>query len=456
MQLFGLSITRQKTAPAYPVSARGGWWPVIREPYTGAWQKNDEWTADTVLAYHAIFACTTLIAADVGKLRTKLVELGDDGIWNEVTSAAFSPVLRKPNRFQNHIQFKEWWITSKLVRGNAYVLLERDNRSVVSAMYLLDPQRVKVLAAPDGSVFYELGIDNLAGLQGENLRVPASEIIHDRMNCLHHPLVGVSPLFASGTSAGLGLRIQDGSSRFFANNSNPGGILTAPAQISDATAARLKQHWDENYSGNNSGRVAVLGDGLKFEPMRMTAIESQLIEQLRITAEIVCSTFHVPPYMIGIGQAPTYNNIEALSQQYYSQCLQSQIESMELCLDEALGIGVGVKVDGRTLGTELDLDGLLRMDTATQIATLKAAVDGAIMAPNEARRKVNLGGLVGGDTVYMQQQNYSLAALNARDKAGPPPGTAPLTPAAEASNDPQIAAAAGRSRQRTYLKGLFA
>jgi phage portal protein BeeE len=49
------------------------------------------------------------------------------GIWTETDSPAFSPVLRKPNRYQNRIQFWESWILSKLTRGNAYVLKERDN-----------------------------------------------------------------------------------------------------------------------------------------------------------------------------------------------------------------------------------------------------------------------------------------------------------------------------------------
>ena len=28
----------------------GGWYPIVREPFTGAWQRNKEWHLDTVLA----------------------------------------------------------------------------------------------------------------------------------------------------------------------------------------------------------------------------------------------------------------------------------------------------------------------------------------------------------------------------------------------------------------------
>jgi hypothetical protein len=56
-----------------------------------------------------------------------LVEQDSNGIWKEVDVAAFSPVLRKPNRYQNRIKFIEQWVVSKLLHGNTYVLKQRDN-----------------------------------------------------------------------------------------------------------------------------------------------------------------------------------------------------------------------------------------------------------------------------------------------------------------------------------------
>lgn len=387
----------------------------IHESFTGAWQQNIRIDTTTALAFHAFYSCVTLISADVGKLRPKLVERDGNGIWTEFESPAFSPVLREPNHFQNYIQFKEWWTMSKLLHGNAYALKQRDQRNLVVALYLLDPCRVMPLVSDDGSVFYRLKADNLSGIR-EEIVVPAREIIHDRMNCIFHPLVGTSPIFACGMATNIGLRIQNNQSFFFVNGSNPGGVLTAPGAISNETAARLKAYWEDNYTGVNSGKIAVAGDGLKFEPMRMSAVDSQLIEQLKWTAEVVCSCFHVPPFKIGVGTMPVYQNAEILNQIYYSDCLQSLIESMELSLDKGLGL---VDVPGKVYGVELDLDGLLRMDSATQINTLAAGVGGALLTPNEARKKIDQRPLQGGDTVYLQVQNYSLGALDRRDRADP-------------------------------------
>ena len=149
-----------------------------------------------------------------------------------------------------------------------------------------------------------------------------------------------------------GLNIQNNSTKFFANGSNPGGVLTAPGTINDETAKRLKDYWEQNYTGKNVGRIAVLGDGLKYEPMMVNAVDADLINQLKWSAETVCSCFHVPPYMIGIGPQPTYNSIEALNQQYYSQCLQTLIEAIEALLDDGLGL---TQITTHDYETEFDL-----------------------------------------------------------------------------------------------------
>lgn len=410
------------------------WWPLLSGHFgAGDWQADVEIVhGDRVMAQAAVYACATLIAGDIGKMRIKLVEQVE-GIWTETASPAFSPVLRKPNRYQTRQKFIESWVLSKLgPRGNAYILKERDARGVVVRLYVLDPNRVQPLVADDGSVYYQVQRDNLAQVPDEIEAIPASEIIHDRGPCLFHPLVGVSPIFACGLSATQALKIGANSTKFFENMSRPSGILTAPGRIDDITAKRLGASWEANYGGGNLGRVAVLGDGLAYQAMTINPVDAQLVEQLKLSAEQVCSVYHVPAYMVGAAPAPAYNNVESLNQQYYSQCLQVHIEAIEALLDD----GLGLDATGRALGTEFDLDGLLRMDSATLVDSLSKAVGAAIMTPNESRGRLNLPPVPGGDTPYMQQQNWSLAQLDRRDivadkpAASPPPAAAEVPPAA--------------------------
>lgn len=427
MQIGPFTIARTKSLPPLtPLSARSaGWWPIVRESFTGAWQRNVEIRAADVLTYSAVYACVSLIAADIAKLCLRLVAQDSDGIWTETESPAFSPVLRKPNRYQNRVKFIEQWVTSKLLRGNTYVLKQRDQRRIVTGLYVLDPSRVTPLVTPRGDVYYQITRDDLSEVLEESIVVPASEIIHDLMCALWHPLIGVSPIYACGTAALQGLAIQNNSHKFFANGSNPSGMLTAPGAIGDATAQRLADKFASGaFSGDNAGKVIVAGDGLKYEQFTMSAVDAQLIEQLKWSAETVCSCFHVPPYMVGVGPPPPYANIAPLIQQYYSQCIQSLTTSLEVCLDEGLELP-------KPYGTEFDINDLIWMDAATKIAAAGDSVGKSAMKINEARKTfLGLGPVTGGDTIWMQQQNYSLEALAERDANSPfaPPTPAPSTP----------------------------
>jgi HK97 family phage portal protein len=436
MKIFGWTLSKEKDLS--PVTSRGGWFPLIRESFTGAWQRNITISADTVLTHHAVFACQTLIASDISKLRVKLVAQDGDGIWSEVRNPAYSPVLRKPNHFQTRIQFFENWVLSKLQKGNAYILKQRDGRGVVTKLYVLDPSRVTPLVADDGSIFYELMTDHLSEIPQERVVVPAREIIHDRFNCFFHPLVGLSPIFANGLAATQGIAIQNNSTLLFQNGARPSGILTAPEDIKPETAAELKAYWESNFSGSNAAKIAVLGDGLKYQSMTMNSVEAQVIDQLKWTAEVICSTYHVPPYKIGIGQQPTYNNVQALNVEYYSQCLQVLIESIEVCLDEGLGTG-------EQLGTEFDTKNLLRMDAISQMDVLEKSK--GKLTVNEQRAELDRKPVEGGDTVYLQEQDHSLEWLSKRDAMPIEAATPPAPPANDDEEERREAAFIGEFRR---------
>jgi HK97 family phage portal protein len=433
-------------------TARGGWLSLIKEAFTGAWQKNIEVSQDVVLANHAVFTCISLISSDISKMPALLKGKTSDDIWQNIDQDnPVTRLLKKPNSIQTRIQFFESWLISKLAHGNTYILQIRDAAGEVKEWRVLDPNRVTPLVSDDGAVFYQLMADNISGLK-TSVVVPAREIIHDRFNCLFHPLIGLSPIFACGISAMQGFYIQNGNALFFKNGGKPAGVLTLPGSVSSEKIAKIKESWESGYSGDNAGRTAVLADGATYTPMAMSAADSQVVEQLKMTAEIIYSTFHVPLYKGGLGPLPAVSNIEALDQQYYSQCLQSLIEAMELLMDDGLGLD-------KKKGVEFDLDVLLRMDTQTRYKVLGEGVKSALLSPNEARKKENMPPVPGGDSPYLQQQNYSLEALAKRD-ARPDPfstsGTEPAVPDEDPADPGNKALSESEAFiVKTVLKGII-
>ena len=166
--------------------------------------------------------------------------------------------------------------------------------------------------------------------------------------------------------------------------------------------------------------------------MAVNANDAQLIEQLKWTAETVCSCFHVQPYMVSIGPPPPYANIEPLNLQYDPQCLQALIENLELCLDEGLESrrwnepkSISTTCYGWTANENAfgaDRDHLRR--------------DGVLRSSS---KYFDLGPTLR-DTPYMQQQMWPLNQLANRaiPEIPPPPGQA-APPAPPADDEPDDA-----------------
>lgn len=383
-------------------------WQIVSEPFTGAWQRNViAQPAQNLLQNSAVYACVTGIASDIAKLRIKLMR-NQANIWKEVTeNSPYLGVLEKPNRYQTRFKFLEQWIVSKLLYGNAYILKERESvRGLVRALYVLHPNCVKPLVTDDGQVYYEIHRDYLSGVP-DIITVPASEIIHDMMVSLWHPLVGVSPIFACAMSATLGNSITENSANLFTNRAQPGGMLTFPGKISDGTAARAKAYFEQNYSGSKIGGIFVASDGAKFEQFSMTAVDAQLTQQLRWTVEDIARAFRYPMFKLGGPMPPYSSGPHVLEQLYYTDCLQPYIESIEECLNNGLELK-------RELGTELDIDNLLRMDPSALAEANNKGVGGGWLSPNEARFRANLAPVDGGESPLMQQQNWQLSQLAER------------------------------------------
>lgn len=465
MRIFGIEFGRREKATGTAVSvplARGVSYFLgpIMEAFGGAWQRHV--VADSnenLLQFSAVYACIDRISSDISILRPKVMQ--EQGrICVEVTDkrVPFVQLMARPNAYMTWVQFLAYWLVCKLTYGNAYVIKDRDERGVVRALYPVDPRLAKPMVADDGSVWYQFAGDNLARIPGGVPMLPASEVIHDRMCCIWHPLVGVSPLYAAGISATQGMRIQANSAKFFENMSRPSGHLSFAGTVSKEQLELLKKQFEDGFSAGNLGRLLVTGGEAKYSPMTIPAEAAQLIEQLKWTVEDVARCFHVPLHKLQAGAAPTFSNIGALNQSYYDDCLKPHIEAMEALLTYELG------ASSAGYSIEFDLDGLLRMDPKTRAETMDALVKAGILAPNEGRAREGLLPVEGGNSPMIQMQNYSLAALAKRDAQDDPFGTAKLAPAAptepeepedlEDAEDDEAAAEEARAFLETIAKGL--
>ncbi len=421
---------------SYQTARNAGTWNslFVQEPFSGAWQENKEITREDMTAFYAVFACISLISKDIGKMPVLLKKKKDGVLVDALTPKELVRVFRKPNHYQNWQQFNEQWTQSLLLRGNTYIFKVRDAFGELYRLVILNPDLVTTLVDDNGEIFYQLNNDRLT--QTDNVIIPASEIIHDRINALYHPLVGLTPIMACALASEQGISILRNSKNFFANGSRPGGVIEVPGALDASKALEIKTKWDINYGGANVGKTGLLSDGAKYVSIGMKATDSQLIEQLNMSARIVCTAFNVPPFKIGVTDVQGATKVSDLNEIYYSDCLQSYIEARENLLDE------GLNLQDYKVEAFLDLDVLIRMDSTSKIAYFKDGISAGIFSPNEARQKLGYLPVTGGDSPMIQQQNFSLEALSKRDAKDDPFGKS------EASNQPV-------AEPKSLYKGVF-
>lgn len=387
----------------------------IEEPFIGAFQRNKDYIADRT-QHPTVFACLSLISNDIAKLPFTFKTL-EDKHWKRVYNSQYSFLNSKPNKYQTPYQFRQQWILSKLMHGNTYVLIERDELDNPVAFHILNPDAVQVrISDVSGSIFYAVKINKNAGdsvftlTDNNELIIPASEIIHDKCVTIYSPFVGVSPIRAAALSINMSHNIQSHMNDFIQNGASLGGIVEVPGAIKEEQSKAILRKFNEDFKGRNSGNIGLLTDGMKFNKLSMSSLDAQLIDHMKYTTEQICGVFNVPVFMI-ISNSQA-SNVEELTQQYYSQCLQTHIKSLENCLDFSLEISDYDSI-------EIDTNELFRGDMTKRYANYEKAIKASFMTINEARYLEDLPPLDGADTVYMQQQNFSLQAIYERDKNDP-------------------------------------
>jgi hypothetical protein len=93
------------------------------------------------------------------------------------------------------------------------------------------------------------------------------------------------------------------------------------------------------------GRIAVLDASFKFEALAAKYVDSQSQELADLAGTDICIAFGMPPWKLGLGDAPGGHSQKPIQVIYLQDCLQWQVEEIEQCLDHGLDIPADVYVE---------------------------------------------------------------------------------------------------------------
>lgn len=396
-------------------------------------------TAEGAFAFHAWYRAVSLIAQKCAAVpkhlyRTTKLASGQKGRERAESHPVYRLVRGKANAEQTAFQFWLQMAGHTASRGNAYAYLWRP-AGEIEELIPVDPDRTHPVRR-DGELWY---VVFPFGEQGDGRKLRASEVLHFR-GFGFDGLSGYPVWEVAAQEVGLARANRKLAATRFTNSGRPSMILQADRKLPKETKRRILSEWEGMHVGlDNAGKTAILDDGLKAQPISMSAEELDQSGASQMSLVAISNYTGVPVTKLGGQKA--YTSPEQEDRAFINDGLDFYLnlfddESTDKLLTE----------DERNVGgyeVKSNREALLRPDTKTKFDVLRSAVAGKpILTQNEAREQIDMppseedGADELGTPLNMGQGGADNQPDNVADTppGRPPDGTTPLPDAQPGEN----------------------
>ncbi|WP_303223512.1 phage portal protein [Intestinibacter bartlettii] len=363
----------------------------------------------TAMQMTAVYSCVRILAEAVAGLPLHLYKYTASGGKEKALSHPLYFLLHdEPNPEMSSFVFRETLMTHLLLWGNAYAQIIRNGKGEVIALYPLMPNRMSVDRDSSGALYYTYTrySDEAPTMNGMTVTLRSSDVLHIP-GLGFDGLVGYSPIAMAKNAIGMAIACEEYGAKFFANGAAPGGVLEHPGTIKDPQ--KVRDSWNAAYQGSsNSHRVAVLEEGMKYQPIGISPEQAQFLETRKFQINEIARIFRVPPHMVGDLEKSSFSNIEQQSLEFVKYTLDPWVIRWERAISRAL-----LRPDEKKLYfAKFNVDGLLRGDYVSRMNGYATARQNGWMSANDIRELENLDRIppeLGGD-LYLINGNMTKLA----------------------------------------------
>lgn len=360
----------------------------------------------------AVYSCVRILAEAVAGLPLHLYRYKEDGGKERAIDNNLYHLLHdEPNKEMSSFIFRETLMTHLLLWGNAYAQIIRNGKGEVVALYPLMPNKMQVDRDENGELYYiyTRSSDEAKTMEGVTVYLTPRDVLHIP-GLGFDGLVGYSPIAMAKNAIGLAIATEEYGAKFFANGAAPSGVLEHPGTIKDPS--RLRENWNSTFGGSaNSGKVAVLEEGMKYTPISISPEQAQFLETRKFQIDEIARIFRVPPHMVGDLEKSSFSNIEQQSLEFVKYTLDPWVIRWEQSLSRAL-LNEDEK---RKYFFKFNLEGLLRGDYESRMSGYAVARQNGWMSANDIRELENMDKIPAEDGGDLYLINGNMLPLN---KAG--------------------------------------
>ena len=352
----------------------------------------------TAMQMTAVYSCVRILSETLAGLPLHVYKYNDNGGKEKyLTHPIYKLLHDEPNPEMTSFAFRETLMSHLLLWGNAYAQIIRNAKGEVLSLYPLMPNKMTVDRDSNGRLFYlyQRSSEDVPSLgKGNQVYLAPADVLHIP-GLGFDGLVGYSPIAMAKNAVGLAIATEEYGAKFFANGATPGGVLKHPGTIKDPQ--KVKESWNAAYQGSaNSHRVAVLEEGMKYQPIGISPEQAQFLETRKFQINEIARIFRVPPHMLADLEKSSFSNIEQQSLEFVKYTLDPWVVRWEQSMCRAL-LSDSEKP---TVFIKFNVDGLLRGDYASRMSGYATARQNGWMSANDIRELENLDRIpaeLGGD-----------------------------------------------------------
>lgn len=368
----------------------------------------------TAMQMTAVYACVRVLSEAVAGLPLHVYRYREDGSKEKALKHPLYRILHdEPNPEMSSFNFRETLMGHLLLYGNAYAQIIRNGRGEVVGLYPLMPAKMTVDRDSGGNLYYlySRGSDD-APEAGENGQVylPPDQVLHIP-GLGYDGIVGYSPIAMAKNAVGLGIATEEYGAKFFANDASPSGILEHPGVLKNPD--KVRESWNKLFRGSvNSHQIAVLEEGLKYQPIGISPDQAQFLETRKFQLNEIARIFRVPPHMVGDLEKSSFSNIEQQSLEFVKYTLEPWLMRWE----QAMGRRLFTESEKESYFIRFNVEGLLRGDYESRMNGYAVARQNGWMSANDIRELENLDRIpaeLGGDLYLVNGAMTKLADTGA-------------------------------------------
>ena len=335
----------------------------------------------SALKYSALYSCVRLLSESVASLPLHTYQRTENGKERLREHPISRMMAASPNKQMSSYSFRETMMGHALTFGNGFAEIVRDASGMAIELLPITPDRVRVDVDSEGTIRY---------IVDEQITLDRDSVFH-LAGLGFDGVIGYSPVKLAANCIGLGLAAEQFGASFFSNGARLGGILQHPAKLSQEAADRLKDSWNNTYSGSSrTGKTALLEEGMSFTTLGIPPDDAQFLQTREFQVKEIARWYGIPPHLIGAMEAATFSNIEHQQIEYVTHTLRPWLVRWEQELQRKIYMDDNIF-------PQFVVDGLLRGDTKTRYESYKVARESGWMSVNEIRALEDMPAIDGGD-----------------------------------------------------------